>query len=343
MKKNVTLKDVAQLAGISTAAASKALRGEKDIGLETQERVAKIADSLGYCTNSLAIYLRNGSIKALGVLMPDNSNPYNALVLQSVEEKAKELNYNVIIGNTNCDAGLEQDLLKAFISMKVSGILAIPAWLSNYKNISVPLVLMSRFPYMEPYASKARSVLKTDFNYIVNDDFAGEYMAAEHLIKRGYKNMYLILSIVDPDSAEGMMNLARLDGYKQALADYKIPFDQSHVITNITGLHNSYSAVIQILKQRTGPIGLCLNTDYLAMAALSAIHDMDARIPEDVGLVGYDDIDSAKYATPALTTINQAKYTIGSQSVIHVLSSQYSTESTWKKVLEPTLVVRKST
>ena len=112
LKKNVTLKDVAKLAGVSTAAASKALRGEKDIGPETRARVEKIAESLGYCTNNLAIYLRNGSIKALGVVMPDSFNPYNALVLQGVEEKAKELGYNVIIGNTNCDRALERDLLK---------------------------------------------------------------------------------------------------------------------------------------------------------------------------------------------------------------------------------------
>ena len=91
MKKNVTLKDVAKLAGVSTAAASKALRGEKDIGPETRARVEKIAESLGYCTNNLAIYLRNGSIKALGVVMPDSFNPYNALVLQGVEERPRSL------------------------------------------------------------------------------------------------------------------------------------------------------------------------------------------------------------------------------------------------------------
>lgn len=78
--------------------------------------------------------------------MPDSFNPYNALVLQGVEEKAKELGYNVIIGNTNCDRALERDLLKSFVSMKVSGILAIPSWLENYKTIPLPLIIMSRFP-----------------------------------------------------------------------------------------------------------------------------------------------------------------------------------------------------
>ena len=303
MKKNVTLKDVAKLAGVSTAAASKALRGEKDIGPETRARVEKIAESLGYCTNNLAIYLRNGSIKALGVVMPDSFNPYNALVLQGVEEKAKELGYNVIIGNTNCDRALERDLLKSFVSMKVSGILV---------------------------------------QYIVNDDFSGQYLAVEHLIQRGFRNNYLIIGSTEPDSAEGVMNLMRKDGYRKALADAGIAFAEDHVIENVRSIHESYRVVTQLLKSGAGRIGLCMNMDHLALAAISAAHDCGARIPEDIGLVGYDDIDSAKYMTPALTTISQSKYAIGAQSAIQVINARDGTEP-WRKVLKPTLVVRRST
>ena len=261
LKKNVTLKDVAKLAGVSTAAASKALRGEKDIGPETRARVEKIAESLGYCTNNLAIYLRNGSIKALGVVMPDSFNPYNALVLQGVEEKAKELGYNVIIGNTNCDRALERDLLKSFVSMKVSGILAIPSWLENYKTIPLPLIIMSRFPYMEPYASKAHAILRPDVQYIVNDDFSGQYLAVEHLIQRGFRNNYLIIGSTEPDSAEGVMNLMRKDGYRKALADAGIAFAEDHVIENVRSIHESYRVVTQLLKSGAGRIGLCMNMD----------------------------------------------------------------------------------
>ena len=342
LKKNVTLKDVAKLAGVSTAAASKALRGEKDIGPETRARVEKIAESLGYCTNNLAIYLRNGSIKALGVVMPDSFNPYNALVLQGVEEKAKELGYNVIIGNTNCDRALERDLLKSFVSMKVSGILAIPSWLENYKTIPLPLIIMSRFPYMEPYASKAHAILRPDVQYIVNDDFSGQYLAVEHLIQRGFRNNYLIIGSTEPDSAEGVMNLMRKDGYRKALADAGISFAEDHVIENVRSIHESYRVVTQLLKSGAGRIGLCMNMDHLALAAISAAHDCGARIPEDIGLVGYDDIDSAKYMTPALTTISQSKYAIGAQSAIQVINARDGAEP-GGKVLKPTLVVRRCT
>lgn len=343
MKNTVTLKDVAKLAGVSTAAVSKALRGEKDIGPETRAKIEKIADSLGYCPNNLAIYLRTGSIKAIGVLMPDNFNHYNALVLQGVEEKAKEYGYNVIIGNTSCDHEIEKDLLKSFISMKVSGILTIPSWLDNYKNIPVPLVFMSRFPYMEPYASKMHAILRTsDVQYIVNDDFAGEYIATEHLLRRGFEHPYLIIGSTDPDSAEGVMNLTRKDGYKKALSDFGVPFSEDHVLEGIRSAHESYSAVTDLIKNSTGRIGLCMNMDHLALAAISAAHDCGAKIPEQVALVGYDDIESAKYMTPALTTIRQSKYAIGSQAAMQVISARDGA-APWHKVVKPSLVIRQTT
>ena len=264
-----------------------------------------------------------------------------ALVIMSAE-KAKELGYNVIIGNTNCDRALERDLLKSFVSMKVSGILAIPSWLENYKTIPVPLIIMSRFPYMEPYASKAHAILRPDVQYIVNDDFSGQYLAVEHLIQRGFRNNYLIIGSTEPDSAEGVMNLMRKDGYRKALADAGIAFAEDHVIENVRSIHESYRVVTQLLKSGAGRIGLCMNMDHLALAAISAAHDCGARIPEDIGLVGYDDIDSAKYMTPALTTISQSKYAIGAQSAIQVINARDGTEP-WRKVLKPTLVVRRST
>ena len=243
-------------------------------------------DLLGKALQENGLTLDSG----FSVVMPDSFNPYNALVLQGVEEKAKELGYNVIIGNTNCDRALERDLLKSFVSMKVSGILAIPSWLENYKTIPLPLIIMSRFPYMEPYASKAHAILRPDVQYIVNDDFSGQYLAVEHLIQRGFRNNYLIIGSTEPDSAEGVMNLMRKDGYRKALADAGIAFAEDHVIENVRSIHESYRVVTQLLKSGAGRIGLCMNMDHLALAAISAAHDCGARIPEDIGLVGYDDI-----------------------------------------------------
>ena len=115
------------------------------------------------------------------------------------------------------------------------------------------------------------------------------------------------------------MNLMRKDGYRKALADAGISFAEDHVIENVRSIHESYRVVTQLLKSGAGRIGLCMNMDHLALAAISAAHDCGARIPEDIGLVGYDDIDSAKYMTPALTTISQSKYAIGAQSAIQVI------------------------
>ena len=343
MKKAVTIKDIAEIAGVSKATVSKALRGEDDISLETQEKVKRIAKSVGYAPNNLAIFLRNGTIKAIGVLVPDNSNPYNALILKGVEAKAKEKGYIVIVANTNSDAESEREILQSFISMKVTGILSIPTWLENYCNIEVPFILMSRFPYHEPYTSEVAQNIRNSFNYVVNDDFAGEYMAAEHLIQKGYEELYLILGSTDKNNAEGIMNLTRMDGFKKALLDNGIAFDERNIISNINTLHESYRAVAGLMQKRKRPIGICINTDYLATAAMSAISAAGAKMPEQVGLVGYDDIESAKYSIPSLTSVSQAKFAIGAESVEHLISNRYSNERPWQKVMAPSLVIRQST
>ena len=343
VKRSVTLKDIAEIAGVSKATVSKALREEADISLETQQRVKRIAKSMGYSPNNLAIYLRNGTVKAIGVLVPDNTNPYNALILKGVEAKAQEAGYIVIIANTNSNAEREKEILNSFISMKLEGILSIPTWLENYCNIDIPFILMSRFPYHEPYISGIDHKIRKSFNYVVNDDFLGEYMAAEHLIQQGYRELFLILGSTDESNAEGIMNLTRMDGFKKALSDYGMPSAEDHIISNINTLHESYRAVFGILSKYGGPVGLCLNTDYLATAAFSAACDMGISIPERLGIVGYDDIESAKYLTPALTTVNQSKFAIGSQSVEHLINGRYSSGHTWQKVLAPTLCLRKST
>lgn len=341
--KSVTLREIARLAGVSTAAVSKALRGEKDISKETQERVKKIAKSLGYSPNNLAVYLRNGNIKALGVLIPDNTNPYNALVLKGVEEKAKEYGYTVIIANTNSDRKLEQDILRTMASMKIGGLLAIPTQLQNYKDISIPLVIMSRYPYYAPYNDNIKNELGREFDYIVNDDFAGEYMAVEHLISRGFRKIFLIAGDNDPFTAAGVMNLTRLEGYRKALEDHGLRFDPNQVYFNILDIHESYQAVKKILENAEPPFGLCLYSDYLAMGALSAINDSQMKIPDQVAIVGYDDIENAKYTVPAITTINQLKYTMGSESVEHIIHSINGQAHIWKKILKPTLVIRDTT
>lgn len=176
---------------------------------------------------------QNDNGGALGVLVPDNTNPYNALVLKGVEAKAQEAGYIVIIANTNSDAEREKEILNSFVSMKLAGILSIPTWLENYCERNVPFILMSRFPYHEPYISRIEHKIRSSFSYIVNDDFLGEYMAAAHLIRQGYRDLYLVLGSTDKSNAEGIMNLTRMDGFKKALSDHSIPYSESHILSGI--------------------------------------------------------------------------------------------------------------
>ncbi len=201
---------------------------------------------------------QNDNGGAPGVLVPDNTNPYNALVLKGVEAKAQEAGHIVIIANTNSDAEREKEILNSFVSMKLAGILSIPTWLENYCELNVPFILMSRFPYHEPYISRVEHKIRSSFSYIVNDEFLGEYMAAAHLIRQGYRDLYLVLGSTDKNNAEGIMNLTRMDGFKKALSDHSIPYSESHILSGINEEKTGKAGFFQERSARLSPGGASL-------------------------------------------------------------------------------------
>lgn len=343
-KAPVTLKDIAKEAGVSTAAVSKALQNKPDIGESTSRRIRAIADSLGYKPNHLAKSLRIGHSDVLGVLIPDNCNPYNALVIKGVEKTARERGYTVIVANTDENPDIEREVLRSMVSMQVAGILAIPIRLSNYEEIVRPLIFMSRYPYHKDYCEKAESEIGREFSYIVNDDYLGEYLAASHLANRGYKDIFLITGGNNPETVEGIMNLTRLKGYRKALEDSGIPFKRDRVRFGVNNIEDSYKTVLKILKNEPIPLALCMNSDYCALGALSAINEMGLEIPGQVAIVGYDDIEMALYAGRPITTIHQEKYKIGSESAAQVIAAiEAKSDKIQRLVLPPALVARTTT
>lgn len=343
-KKTVTLKDIAERAGVSVAAVSKALQNKSDIGQDTIERVQSIARMMGYRPNAIAKSLRTGQTKVLGVLIPDNCNPYNALVIKGIEETAKENGYIVLVANTEENPESEREVLQSMISMKVAGILTIPISLENYKFLTLPLIFMSRYPYRGPYKEEAKKTLGEKRNFIVNDDYVGEYLATEHLIQRGFHNIYLITGSSNIRTVEGIMNLTRLEGYRQALKDYGLAFSEEKICFGISNIRDSYTSVMKITEAEKEPFALCMNSDYSAIGAISALCERGKLIPEKAAVVGYDDIEMARYLSIPLTTINQKKYTIGMESAKHLIYQiEGKTTEIEQKILKPTLVIRQTT
>ncbi|MDR1505753.1 MAG: LacI family transcriptional regulator [Treponema sp.] len=339
-KNTVTLKNIARVAGISVAAVSKALHNKPDISTKTVTKVRQIVKDLGYHPNIIARSLRTGKTNIIGVIIPDNCNSYNALVLKGVEETLQKRGYTALLGNSNENAAMEEKLLRSMISVKVDGILIIPVRLQNCADVNIPLVFMSRSPYL---VSEYTNMDRRRFSFVVNDDRYGEYLATRHLVERGYRNIYLLVGNDDPKTVEGCMNRARIEGYKQALTEANLSFHLGKIKDGIVDVHQSYLTALDILRNDKAPIAFCTTTDYNALGVISALNQSGLDIPREAAVVGYDDIDLASYITPQLTTICQEKYTIGSRSAECLIEMIEGNSSPQQTTLQPTLAIRFTT
>jgi len=228
---HVRLVDIASRAGVSISAVSKALQDKSEIAPETKERIMAIAKEMGYQPNTMARSLRLGRSDLIGVIIPDNTNPYYSYILKGIEEKAKENGFTIIITNTMEDAETERQSIHTIVGSSVAGILAVPVNLKNYKDLSTPVLFLSRFPYREYSGYNKNNIpVWEQQSYILSDDFEGQRIATEHLIDKGLRDIYLCLDTNSLDTVRGVKTRIRLEGYRNALEIAGIPYDKNKVL-----------------------------------------------------------------------------------------------------------------
>lgn len=341
----VRLSDIAKAAGVSVSAVSKSLADSPQISAETKQKVRKIADEMGYHSNSLARSLRLGKSNLLGVIIPNNDNPYYSGILQGISEHITN-DYNVIIANSGEDAERELSAIRSLLSIPVAAILSVPVKIANYDDVSVPLVFLSRYPYRALSAQYPQSAPSKTYSYIVNDDYEGQRLAVSPLAERGFQNIYLFLDTDELENAAAIKSFARLDGYKQGLKENGIPFDAKKVTFHIDSIESCFAATNQICKAHPeGNFAICTANDFTTLGAIAAIKQNDLSIPEQVALIGYDNIESGAYFSPPLTTIHVATKELGHYGAMHIrelLNRESQFPQTIATVLQPTINHRKS-
>lgn len=332
MNRSSTLKDVAAEAGVSPSTVSRALLGSPSISEPTRMRISEIAERLNYRPNILARSLRISKTKIIGIIIPDNSNPYFASLIKGIETMASEKDYTVVIINTDEQSKLENKAIAALSELRVAGLLAVPVNIENYNNLQMPLVFLTRFKRVEEFNT---------FNYVINDNFKGAYLAASHLIERGRDKIYFINGPKSvPTSTE------RLEGYKKALGNAGIKYNEKLVIYGNLTMKDGYAAANTLLAWEEPPFGVFCYNDYTAIGVMRAIREHGLRVPGDISLVGYDDIEILSYMEVPLTTVRQARYTIGSRGaelLINMIENQEKYRQRFEIILEPELIIRETT
>jgi len=334
---NPTIRDVARRAGTSVTTVSNVLNGNlSQMNRVTYLRVIKAIEELGYSRNVVARSLVRGKTETIGLMVPDVSSPFFPEFIKAVELAAVEKGYQVFLCDCEVNAFTEERHLRAMHSRQVDGIIVMASKSAYklHKNSYLYMLITTGFPVVmvfDPFPG-----VKTYGVFI--DDVRGAKLATEHLIRQGYQCIGHVAGSSDSRSA-----IDRLKGFQQALREHGIRVDKSAIENGQYEIDGSYRATEKILSRNPRVRAIFVASDLMAIGAMRAIKRRGMRIPEDVAIVGYDDIHLVSFLEPPLTTIRVPTAKMGKMAVdiLHQLIIGRPPRIK-TNVLQPELVIRES-
>jgi LacI family transcriptional regulator len=331
MAKRITMHDVAREAGVSLMTVSRVVNNKEDVSVETRESVMQVIERLNYRPSSIARGLVTHRTCALGLVVPDIANPFFASIVRSAEEEAYAKDYSVFLGNTNEDPQRELTVLRSLEDKQVDGLILCSSRLEDDTLFEV----LARFPASVLVFRERNGANVGAFT--VDDVFGGQ-VAVEHLIRSGHRSIGLISGPPISLSASG-----RLKGYRNALEGAGIPFKKSWIRHCQPVVEKGQETACELLKNNPELTALFCHNDLTAVGALQACAELGLRVPDDVAVIGYDDIRLAALVSPPLTSLHIPSVEIGTQAM-QMLLEQIENESAEPKEihLQPRLVVRAS-
>jgi LacI family transcriptional regulator len=332
--KRLTIRDVAEQAGVSVGTVSNALNRPNLVAEETRERILEAVEELGFVRNAAARQLRGVRSAAIGLVVLDVGNPFFAEVARGVEDAATANGHLVILCSSAGDRTREDRQLRLLEEQRVAGVLMTPATPSVSRLHQVvrkrgtPIVLLDR-----------RSARRDQCSVAV-DDVAGGRLAAHHLIELGHRQLALING-----SHEMTQCVERRRGFVTALEESGLSLTATNEVEmDAMTIAAGEEAARKLLSRRRPPTAIFCTNDLLALGAQHAVITSGRSIPHDVAIVGYDDVAFASMAFTPLTTIRQPAYDLGYRSAELVLEEATDPQHRHQRlVFSPELVVRAST
>ncbi|GCF11886.1 LacI family DNA-binding transcriptional regulator [Dictyobacter arantiisoli] len=307
-----TLKDVALKAGVSVKTVSNVVNNYPYVTDAIRLRVKAAINELQYQPNLSARYLRKGRSGILAFANPDLSNAYFSEIGQVVIEAAKARSYTVLLDHTGGERSNEQDVVRGLSPHLIDGVILSPFALEpedlQPRQESIPIVLLGDRIYDVPY------------DHVTYDNVATARLATQHLLSLGRRRI-AALGVQEAEARETETSRLRLRGYLEALEEAGVPLDPHLIIRGLPSFSRFYGAraMRQLLSLDTPPDAIFCFNDLLALGAMRAIFEADYRVPEDIAVVGFDDIEEGRYAVPSLTTIAPDKQKIGDLAVAFLL------------------------
>jgi LacI family transcriptional regulator len=310
----VTLRDVADRAGVSPATASHAINGTRPVSRGSRERVLLAVRDLGYEPNTFARSLRVSRSMAIGVVISDISQPFFASAVRGIEESARQRGYTVVVCDTNEDQEVEAAALTMLRSRRVDGLIVVPAGamhdrLRQVVDSGIPLVWMDR-----ELPDRAVSCATLD-NALAASTAVG------HLFRHGHRRIGLIATKRGISTSRD-----RRLGYVQALEEGGLSVDEELVTWGELGADSGAEAMRSLIRLADPPTAVFVGGNHVTIGALSALRQAGLRVPEDVALIGHADSEWWKVFTPALSTIQRPTQNLGTAAASLVFDQIASSE-----------------
>jgi len=329
--KRATVKDVSLAAGVSTATVSRVLAGFDEVSDETRQRVLEAAKALNYQPNRNARNLRKNTISKIGIIISDIQNPFFGSVVRGIEKITIKDDYTLILGNSDEDPEREKKLIAMLLEEGVAGIILVPTNtnLDNYRAV---------IGSHTPFVVIDRQLPLPDLDMVLVNGAAGSETAIDHLFSLGHRKIGFV---------GGMKHLpvmqAREQGYLAALQKHRLPFVEDYLRYGNNRQDGGHAAVCELLSLPQPPTAILIANNLMTLGGLQAIHESGLDIPDQISLVGFDDMDWASSLRPPLTVVAQPAYEMGETAAGILLERIHNPDRTSQTViLDTRLVVRSS-
>jgi LacI family transcriptional regulator len=334
-KKKTTIKDIANVLGLTPSAVSKALNDHPRISDKTKKAVQQVAKNLNYQPNYLASALRKGKSNLVGVIIPRANSNFFSAVLESIETVLNDKGYNIIISQSYESFEKECRTIDALLFTQVDGIIASLAnetkdfsYYEKIKSKGIPLILFDR----------GENDLGVD--YIGIDDYKSSHMVVDHLVAQDCKR---IAHIGGFSHTRIFKNRNR--GYRDALEKHSLPLDDDLVFECNLSKQDGRAIMEQLLAHKNRPDAVYVAGDYAALGALQVLKERNIRIPEDIAIVGFGNEPFTSLVTPSMSTIEQHSLEIGkltAEAFLRRIEESDTLPVLNKMILDPELIVRDS-
>ena len=327
-----SLKELSKKSGYSMNTVSRALRDADDVKPATKILIQRLAQESGYIPNSVAKNLRLGKTNTIGVASADSSNPYFAEVILGIEDAARSRNYHLLLINTEESYKGEREAIDMFIERQVDGLLIIPMFgehnnVERLKALNLPFLLVGRWlPGLEDHA-------------VLTDEFEKAKEVTSLFLSNGHRN---VLHLAGPSFVSSSID--RIEGYRAAYREAGIPVNEDLIVATDGHTEDGLHQINAIIRKELPFTALFAFNDLVAIGALRALKEAGYRVPRDIEVIGFDDLDMSRYLYQSLSSVRIPKQQLGRIAFETLLEHMTNASAAYrKKTIESRLMLRETT